>query len=94
MCNERNGNKEAAPGTVAVRWDMPDSKYHGVVHFVSDSLVDEVGDGQVVVWWPNRSKGKRWEGQLVGRSINLPYFTTGLHGILLSMASCSFLYIS
>ena len=58
--------KKQPPGTVAVRWDMPDSKYDGVVHFVSDSLVDEVGNGRVVVWWPNCSKGKRWEGQLVG----------------------------
>lgn len=85
--------KKQPPGTVAVRWDMPGSKYNGVVHFVSDSLVDEVGDGRVVVWWPNRSKGKRWEGQLVGRSLNLPYFTTSLHGIISSMASCSVLHI-
>ena len=70
---------------------MPGSKYIGVVHFVSNSLVDEVGDGRVVVWWPNRSKGKRWEGQLVGRSLNLPYFTTSLHGIISRMASCSVL---
>ena len=76
--------KKQPPGTVAVRWDMPGSKYNGVVHFVSNSLVDEVGDGRVVVWWPNRSKGKRWEGQLVGRSLNLPYFTTSLHEIISS----------
>lgn len=76
--------KKQPPGTVAVRWDMPGSKYNGVVHFVSNSLVDEVGDGRMVIWWPNRSKGKRWEGQLVGRSRNLPYFTTSLHEIISS----------
>ena len=69
--------KKQPPGTVAVRWDMPGSKYNGVVHFVSNSLVDEVGDGRVVV----------------GRSLNLPYFTTNLHGIISSMASCSVLHI-
>ena len=83
--------KKQPPGTVAMRWGMPGSKYIGVVHFVSNSLVDEVGDGRVVVWWPNRSKGKRWEGQLVGRSLNLPYFTTSLHGIISRTASCSVL---
>ena len=51
--------KKQPSGMVAVRWDMPDSKYDGVVHFVSDSLVDEVGNGRVVVWWLNCSQKKK-----------------------------------
>ena len=41
---------------VTVRWDMPGSRYDGVVHDVSASLVDDVGEGRVVVWW--RAHGK------------------------------------
>lgn len=78
----------APPGMVAVRWDMPGSKYDGVVHFVSNSLVDELGGGRVAVWWPNRSKGKRWEGQLAGKSINLPYFTTSLYALGMIKSCC------
>ena len=50
---------------------MAGRKYDGIVHFVSESLVDEIGDSRVVVWWLNCSKGKWWEGQLVGRSISI-----------------------
>lgn len=32
---------------------------------VSSSLVDYQDDGRVVVWWPNRKRGKRWVGTIV-----------------------------
>ena len=51
---------------VAVRWINPNSTYHRQVHQVSKSLVDfEDGGTKVVVWWPSRKKGKKWEGELV-----------------------------
>lgn len=33
---------------VTVRWDMPGSRYDGLVHDVSANLVDDVGEGRVV----------------------------------------------
>ena len=48
---------------MGVRWEMPGSRFHGVVHFVSAHLVDELGDGRVVVWWPNRKRGKAVGGK-------------------------------
>ena len=73
---------------------MAGRKYDSIVHFVSESLVDKIGDSRVVVWWPNCSKGKWWEGQLIGRSINVSYFKTSLHGrIILYVLSTSLPYI-
>ena len=50
---------------VVVRWNRPGSCHHGHVHCVSRSLVDFLGGGRVVVWWPSCAKGKEWEGELV-----------------------------
>ena len=58
---------------VPVRWERPGSRYHGVVHFVSRTLVQQSGEqGKVVVLWP-RKGGKppvRWDGELVERKDN------------------------
>ena len=48
-----------------VRWSAPGSRFDGVVHLVSSSLIDDLGGGRVAVWWPSRRKGRRWEGELV-----------------------------
>ena len=29
---------------------------------VSASIIDDLGNGRVAVWWPSRRKGKQWEG--------------------------------
>ena len=50
---------------LSVKWDAPGSRHHGIVHLVSESLVDQLGGGRVAVWWPSRAKGKRWEGEQV-----------------------------
>ena len=50
MQTNKKANVEA--GLVMVRWDRPGSSYHGQVHQVSQVLVDYVGCGRVVVWWP------------------------------------------
>lgn len=51
---------------VTVRWNKPGSTYDGQVHQVSKHLVDFFeGSDKVVVWWPSRKKGKRWEGELL-----------------------------
>ncbi len=47
---------------VPIKWNMPGSWHHGVVHLVSEALVDDLGDNKVVVWWPNRTRGKPWKG--------------------------------
>ena len=50
---------------VAVKWDRPGSRFHGVVHSVPHDLVDHTGEeGRVVVWWPRRAGGKKWAGHL------------------------------
>ena len=53
---------------VAVKWNAPGTRYHGVVQRVKRNLIDaaEEGSNKVYVWWPRRgSRGKRWEGELV-----------------------------
>ena len=45
-------SSKAEAEMVTVRWDMPGSRYDGVVHNVSASLVDDVREGNMVVWWP------------------------------------------
>ena len=56
---------------VAVKWNAPGTRYHGVVQRVKRNLVDaaEERSNKVYVWWPRRgrrgSRGKRWEGELV-----------------------------
>ncbi len=38
-------------------------RYHGIVHLLSAPLVDTAGPGgRVTVWWPNRTRGKPWQG--------------------------------
>ena len=58
-------NSKKTSGLVMVRWDRPGSIYHGQVHKVSQASVDYIGGGKVKVWWPSRSRGKRWDGELV-----------------------------
>ena len=60
-------SEKSKPSLVAVRWDRPGSIYHGQVHRVSEVLVDYLGCGRVVVWWPSRTRGKQWSGELVNR---------------------------
>ncbi len=50
---------------IAVKWDVPCSRFDGVVHYVPSSLADNLGGGRVAVWWPSRKRGKRWEGNVV-----------------------------
>ncbi len=57
------GNAERERGLVPVRWVCPGRRYDGVVHLVSAALVDTAGPGgRVTVWWPNRTRGKPWQG--------------------------------
>ena len=50
---------------VAVKWNAPGTRYHGIVQHVKRNLVDatEEGSNKVYVWWPRR--GKLWECELV-----------------------------
>ncbi len=48
----------------AVRWNAPGSRFSGLVHYVPAAVIHDVdADGKVVVWWPRRNGGKRWEGR-------------------------------
>ena len=60
-------HKKSKPGLVTVRWDRSGSIYHGQVHQVSEVLVDYLGSGRVVVWWPSCTRGKQWDGELVNQ---------------------------
>ena len=53
---------------VNIKWDMPRSHLHSVVHAVSKHLVDYQGSRKAVVWWPNRQTGKPWSGWLTDNS--------------------------
>ena len=54
---------------IPVKWHRPGRRFHGVVHLVSAHLVDPAptadAPGRVKVWWPNRARGKEWEGHRV-----------------------------
>ncbi len=45
-------------------------KVQRLVHYVPAAVVDDVdADGKVVVWWPRRNGGKRWEGRGVASKL-------------------------
>ena len=54
---------------IAVKWNRPGSRFHGVVHLVSKAIVTPATGGagtDVVVLWPRKGKpADRWEGVLV-----------------------------
>ena len=51
-CKMEKMSSKAEAEMVTVRWDLPGSRYDSVVHNVSASLVDDVREGNMVVWWP------------------------------------------
>lgn len=52
IISQEKMSSKAEAEMVTVRWDMPGSRYDGVVHNVSVSLVDDVREGNMVEWWP------------------------------------------
>ena len=51
---------------VAVKWNAPGTRYHGMVQRVKRVDAAEEGSNKVCVWWPRGGiRGKRWEGKLV-----------------------------
>lgn len=54
---------------VAVKWDKPGSRHHGVVHYVHQDLVKDVAGqpGKVLVLWPKKGKKEPevWDGYRV-----------------------------
>lgn len=52
---------------VFVCWNRQNTTYHGQVHKISCSLMDYLGGGKVIVWWPSHVKGKRWDAELVSK---------------------------
>ena len=66
---------------IAVRMEASGSRYDGIEHWVSRSLVDNVGRGKVV-WWPRRAKGKPCRGYLVKQEEQEgDYFLQNKYGI-------------
>ena len=55
---------------VGVTWNRPNGVYHGVVQYISSSLVKEVDkEGNVKIHWPRKgNKSEIWKGQLAAGS--------------------------
>ena len=54
---------------VAIKWERPGSRHHGVVHYVHQDIVKDVPDqpGKVMVLWPKKGKKEPevWDGYKV-----------------------------
>ena len=62
---------------VAVKWDRPGSRHHGVVHYVHQDIVHDVPGqpGRVEVLWPRKGKKtapETWQGNRMDNDTGLP----------------------
>ena len=75
---------------VAVTWDRPGSRYHGVTHLVSSELVTVEEGRKVVVMWPRKGKpAEHWEGT-VSEAEGTPLVKT----VIISIGTCALCRLS